>query len=60
VCQCLHQLELRRFDEGDHALRDFLVVECVFNFVANGGAGAINRELEIDHDRLFDTALPID
>src|SRR5579859_1781892 len=33
--------------------------ESVFDFVADGGVAAINGQLQIDHDRLFDTALPI-
>src|SRR6267154_1328807 len=60
VCQCFDQFELRRFHESNHALCDLLVVERVFNFVANRGVAAVNGQLEIEHDRLFDQALPID
>jgi hypothetical protein len=56
----LHQLEFRRFDERYDPLCDLLIVERVFHFVPDSSTAAVDGQLEIDHDRLFDTALPID
>src|SRR6478735_1032450 len=50
----LHQLEVGFADEGDQALGDLLVIECLGDIVELRGARAIHRHLDIEHDDLLD------
>ncbi len=53
VRERLHQLELGSGDERQHALGHLLVVERVGHLVAERGAAAVDRHLDVEHHRLL-------
>src|SRR5450631_55750 len=58
--QCFHQVELRRLDETQDALRHALVIQGIFDRIAQGGLAYVGADLDIDDHGLLDLPLPIE
>src|SRR5450631_2299695 len=58
--QRFHQVKLRRLDETQNVLRHALVIQGVFDRIAQGRLADVGADLDIDDHGLFDLPLPIE